>query len=76
MGEAQVMPSERGMTVSDVVGTARGIYERVARRLEIDASMVSRVASGKRMSPEIDAALREELRELKKKLDIYDRENP
>jgi hypothetical protein len=38
--------------------------------------MVSGVASGKRMSPEIDAALREELRELKKKLDIYDRENP
>jgi hypothetical protein len=51
------------------------MYERVACKLNVSPSMVSRVAGRKRMSPEIDAALREELRELKRKLEIYEREN-
>ena len=70
------MPNERGMAVSDVVRTARGMYKRVPRKLNVSPSMVSRVASGERISPEIDAAIRKELRELKKKLEIYERENP
>jgi hypothetical protein len=70
------MPKQSGMAVSDVVTTARGMYESVARKLDVSASMVSRVANRKRISPEIGAALREELRGLKTKIDIYDRENP
>jgi len=38
--------------------------------------MVGRVATGNRTSSEIDAALREELKALKKTSDNYDRENP
>ena len=34
-----------------------GIYSRVARRLGIDRSYVSRVAKGERRSPEIESAL-------------------
>lgn len=34
-----------------------GIYSRVARRLGVDRTYVSRVAKGERRSPEIEAAL-------------------
>lgn len=34
-----------------------GIYSRVARRLGVDRTYVSRVARGERRSPEIEAAL-------------------
>jgi hypothetical protein len=70
------MAKQPGMPVSDVITKARGIYERVARKQNVSPSMVSRVANRKRISPEIGAALREELRELKRKIDIYDSENP
>jgi len=39
----------------------RGIYGRVARKLGVDASYVSRVARGERYSRKIETALREEL---------------
>jgi transcriptional regulator with XRE-family HTH domain len=37
-----------------------GVYTRIARRLGVDRSYVSRVAKGERHSPEVEAALREE----------------
>ena len=37
-----------------------GIYSRVARRLGVDRTYVSRVAKGERRSPEIEAALVQE----------------
>ena len=40
----------------------RGIYSRVARRLGVDRSYVSRVARGERRSEEVEKALRAELR--------------
>lgn len=39
----------------------RGVYARVARKLSIDASYVSRVAAGDRDSPRIRKALVSEL---------------
>ncbi|MGH9679211.1 MAG: hypothetical protein ACRD4Y_04615 [Candidatus Acidiferrales bacterium] len=42
----------------------RGLYGRVARRLEVDPSYVSRVARGERQSEEIEACLEKELRRI------------
>ena len=42
----------------------RGVYSRVARKLGVDRSYVSRVARGERRSPEIEEALRSELRRI------------
>jgi transcriptional regulator with XRE-family HTH domain len=34
-----------------------GVYSRIARRLGVDRTYVSRVAKGERRSPEVEAAL-------------------
>jgi hypothetical protein len=39
------------------VQTFCGMYSRVARRLGVDRSFVSRVAKGERRSPEVESAL-------------------
>jgi len=44
----------------------RGLYARVARRLGVDRSYVSRVARGERTSPEVEAALAAELRRIER----------
>jgi hypothetical protein len=41
-----------------------GIFARVAQNLSVDPSYVSRVANGKRRSPEIEHALAQELRRI------------
>ena len=51
-----------------VVSSFRGLYARIARKLKVSPSMVSRVADGHRNSPKIQAALREEMEGLKQKL--------
>jgi hypothetical protein len=57
------------LTGIGVVSSFRGVYARVARKLKVSPSMVSRVADGHRISPKIQAALREELHAIKQKLD-------
>jgi hypothetical protein len=47
----------------------KGMFARVARKLKVSPSMVSKVASGHRYSPEIQSALLEELRVVKQKLE-------
>lgn len=37
-----------------------GLYSRIARRLGVDRTYVSRVAKGERRSPEVEAALIQE----------------
>ncbi len=44
----------------------RGLYSRVARRLGVDRSYVSRVARGERRSKKVEAALRAELQRIEK----------
>jgi len=46
----------------------RGLYGRVADRLRVDPSFVSRVARGERQSEEIEAALIQEMRAIVKRL--------
>src|SRR5580704_17128886 len=46
----------------------RGLYVRIARKLGVDASYVSRVARGDRRSNEIETALRQALDEIDQKL--------
>jgi len=65
------MSTQSRTTASDIISDFRGVYARIARKLDVSASMVSRVADGSRASTEIDAALHEELRALKAKLDNY-----
>lgn len=59
------------LTAANIISNFRGVYARVARKLKVSASLVSRVADGHRTSPEIEEALREELRALKDKLNKY-----
>jgi hypothetical protein len=47
----------------------KGVYARVARRLKVSPSMVSRVANGHRASSKVKKALLEELEVIKEKLD-------
>jgi hypothetical protein len=42
----------------------RGLYVRVASRLEVDPSYVSRVARGERKSEEVEAVLEQETRKI------------
>jgi len=49
----------------------RGLFSRVARRLGIDPSFVSRVARGERSSPPVLAALQEEMRLLREHLNNH-----
>jgi hypothetical protein len=53
----------------NVVSSFKGMYARVARKLNVSPSMVSRVANGLRSSPKIKAALLKELEAIKQKLD-------
>jgi len=51
-------------TISDVIAGYRGIYARVAMRLGVDASYISRVADGSRSNSVIERELMEEIRNL------------
>lgn len=44
----------------------RGLYSRVARRLGVDRSYVSRVARGQRRSQRVEEALRAEIKRIRK----------
>jgi transcriptional regulator with XRE-family HTH domain len=56
---------------NSIISDFKGVYARVARKLDVSASMVSRVARGERRSPLIEIALLEELNILKRKLESY-----
>jgi hypothetical protein len=58
-------------TVAEMVADFRGLYAKVARKLNVNASMVSRVSDRNRTSTEIEAALHEELKAFRDKVDKY-----
>lgn len=63
------MRSTKAQPILDIIRWHKsfdGLLSRVAARLGIDPSYVSRVARGERSSPEVIAALRQELRRLEK----------
>ncbi|GAC1439308.1 MAG: hypothetical protein NVSMB58_35930 [Terriglobales bacterium] len=47
----------------------RGLYGRVAKKLAVDPSYVSRVARGERYSQPVESALRNEINQINKKLE-------
>ena len=51
------LPKDKITKLNRLVETLCGIYSRVARRLGVDRSFVSRVARGERRSEEIENAL-------------------
>jgi hypothetical protein len=48
----------------------RGLYVRVSLKLGVDPSYVSRVARGQRQSPEVEAALAQEIEQINRKLGV------
>jgi hypothetical protein len=58
-------------TAGSIISDFTGVYQRIARKLNVSPSMVSKVASGSRRSLDIEAALRDELKGLKKRLAHY-----
>jgi hypothetical protein len=58
------MKSDRADDVKrflEVVSLVRGLYGRIAAELNVDPSLVSRVAHGKRRSKKVEDALRKEV---------------
>ena len=49
---------------TNLASLIRGLYGRVARRLKVDPSYVSRVARGERRSDAVEASLERELRRI------------
>ncbi len=49
-----------------IPGLYRGVYSRVARRVGVDPSYVSRVARGERVSAKVERALLTELHRVEK----------
>ena len=55
--KAQHSTTVKLQKLSHYVQSLCGIYSRIARRLGVDRTYVSRVARGERCSPEVEAAL-------------------
>lgn len=55
-----------------VLSIFRGLYQRVAAKLGVDPSYVSRVARGQRRSPEVVAALQQEMELIRRHLNQQD----
>lgn len=57
------------------VSLFRGVYNRVAKRLGVDPSYVSRVARGERKSATVEKALADEVRTIREHLNDHERNN-
>ena len=69
--EKSPIPDYPGRTPGKIISAFAGVYARVASKLKVSPSFVSKVASGSRKSSQIEGALRDELRILKKDLVTY-----
>ena len=54
-----------------IIAAFAGVYARIASKLKVSPSFVSKVASGSRKSSQIEEALRDELKTLKQDLTKY-----
>ena len=66
---------DNNMTSIPSVSLFRGIYNRVAKRLAVDPSYVSRVARGERKSLVVEKALAEEVRIIREHLNNHENSN-
>jgi transcriptional regulator with XRE-family HTH domain len=64
--------SDSSMTSIPSVSLFRGIYNRVAKRLGVDPSYVSRVARGERKSAVVEKALADEVRLIREHLNNHE----
>jgi hypothetical protein len=64
-------PGAGGRTPGKIISAFAGVYARIASKLKVSPSFVSKVASGSRKSSQIEEALCDELRILKKDLATY-----
>ena len=64
--------SNNNITSIPSVSLFRGIYNRVAKRLGVDPSYVSRVARGERKSTVVEKALAEEVRLIRDHLNNHE----
>lgn len=64
--------SDSSMTSIPSVSLFRGIYNRVAKRLGVDPSYVSRVARGERKSAVVEKALADEVRIIREHLNNHE----
>jgi hypothetical protein len=60
------------MNSLQVITVFRGIYRRVAKRLDIDPSYVSRIARGERRAAFVTEALQKEIRRAMGKARLHD----
>jgi transcriptional regulator with XRE-family HTH domain len=63
---------DSNMNSAPSVSLFRGIYNRVAKRLGVDPSYVSRVARGERKSAVVEKALAEEVRVIRDHLNNHE----
>jgi transcriptional regulator with XRE-family HTH domain len=66
---------DSNMNSIPAVSLFRGIYNRVAKRLGVDPSYVSRVARGERKSAVVEKALAEEVRLIRDHLNNHNNNN-
>jgi hypothetical protein len=66
---------DSNMNPIPAVSLFRGIYNRVAKRLGVDPSYVSRVARGERKSAVVEKALAEEVRVIRDHLNNHSNNN-
>jgi hypothetical protein len=59
-----------------IISDFKGVYARVAGKLNVSASMVSRVARGERRSQQIERALLEEINAVKQRLESCSAPSP
>jgi hypothetical protein len=64
-------PVTGGRTPGKIISAFAGVYARIASKLKVSPSFVSKAASGSRKSSPIEEALRDELRISKKELTTY-----
>ena len=64
--------SDNNTIAFPVLAIFRGLYQRVAAKLGVDPSFVSRVARGERKSPAVLAALQDEMRVIREHLNKAD----
>lgn len=64
---------DSSMTSIPSVSLFRGVYNRVAKRLGVDPSYVSRVARGERKSAIVEKALADEVRAIREHLNDHER---
>jgi hypothetical protein len=60
-----------GRAPGKIISAFAGVYARIANKLKVSPSFVSKVASGSRKSSQVEEALHDELRILKKDLATY-----